>query len=84
MTGAEDDAAVTQEQIEDAYERYVISKPLPAEHDRDGAECHHCGEPWNGGEDWDERYVPGNPEMLGETWKYECPGCGHETFEVGT
>lgn len=80
MTGDQDDAAVTQEQIEAAYEDYVAAKPLPDE-DED-AECHHCGEPWPG-EDWGVRHISA-PDTLGETWKYECPGCGYETFEVGT
>jgi len=58
-------------------------KPLPADHELDDAECHNCGEPWDGGDDWDDRHLHGGPS-LGETWKYQCPNCGFETFEVGT
>lgn len=58
------------------------SKPLPAEHELDDAECHNCGEPWNDGDGWDERHLHGGPS-LGEDWKYKCPNCGFETFEVG-
>lgn len=60
---------------------YVWPKPLPLE--TDDATCHNCGEPWNGGEEWDERHLHGGPSA-GETWLYTCPGCGEETFEVGT
>ena len=59
------------------------TKPLPAEHELDDAECHHCGEPWNDGEEWGERHLHGGPSA-GETWRYECPNCGFETFEVAT
>lgn len=61
---------------------YVRAKPLPPDHELDNADCHNCGEPWNGGEGWDERHISGGAS-LGEDWYYTCPGCGHETFEVG-
>jgi hypothetical protein len=70
--------------LDDAYpDDYVHAKPLPLEHELDDAVCHNCGEPWNGGEGWDERHLSGGPS-LGEDWMYTCPGCGEETFEVGT
>lgn len=59
------------------------TRPLPPEHEQDSAECPNCGHPWNGGEDWDERHLHGGPSA-GEDWKYQCPNCGFETFEVGT
>jgi len=71
------------ERFEEAFEGYVGSRPLPLEHKLHDAECHNCGEPWDGGEQWDERHIHGG-SSAGETWKYECPNCGHETFEVGT
>lgn len=75
--------AVGADRYEEAFEGYVGAKPLPPEHRLDNAECHNCGEPWDGGDDWGERHIRGGASA-GETWKYECPGCGHETFEVGT
>ena len=69
--------------LAEAYpDDYVHAKPLPAEDQRDNSQCHNCGEPWNDGTNWDTRHLHGGPS-LGETWKYECPSCGHETFEVG-
>jgi hypothetical protein len=59
------------------------SRPLPADHELDEAECHNCGEPWDDGSEWDKRHIHGGAS-LGETWTYECPNCGFETFEVGT
>jgi Zn finger protein HypA/HybF involved in hydrogenase expression len=59
------------------------TKPLPLEHELPDAECHNCGEPWNDGDGWDERHLHGGASA-GETWKYECPNCGFETFECGT
>lgn len=59
------------------------SRPLPLEHELDDAECHNCGEPWDGGDEWDDRRLPSGPSA-GETWKYQCPNCGFETFETGT
>lgn len=70
-----------EQMIEDLAD-YVHAEPLPAEHELDDAECHNCGEDWNGGEDWNERHLHGGP-AAGEDWKYQCPGCEHETFEVG-
>jgi len=59
------------------------TRTLPPEHELDDAKCHNCGEPWNDGDGWDERHIHGGPS-LGEDWKYSCPNCGFETFEVGT
>ena len=58
------------------------AKPLPPEHELDDAECHNCGEPWNG-DDWDEQHFHGGPS-IGEGWKFKCPNCGFQTFECGT
>lgn len=70
------------DRFEEVFEDYVGAKPLPEEYELDDAECHHCGVPWD--EDrWDVRHI-NTPGALGETWMYECPGCKHETFEVGT
>lgn len=67
--------------FEEAYEDYIAARPLPEDHELDDATCHHCGTPWN--EDtWTERHI-NPPGTVSETWYYECPGCGHETFEVG-
>lgn len=55
------------------------SKPLPE--NNEDAECHNCGCNFN--DDWNERRMPSTPSA-GETWKYQCPNCGFETFEVGT
>jgi hypothetical protein len=57
------------------------TRPLPEPHEN--PECHNCGEPWGGGEDWDERKMVSGPS-IGEDWHYKCPNCGFETFEVGT
>jgi hypothetical protein len=62
---------------------HVTAVPLPPEHEIEDAECHNCGEPWNGGEDWDESHYHGGASA-GEDWKYTCPNCGFQTFEVGT
>lgn len=66
----------------DVIEDCVVTRPLPADHELDEAECHNCGEPWDEDE-WDVRHLSGGPS-IGETWKYKCPGCERETFEVGT
>lgn len=68
--------------LEEAYEDYVPAMPLPEDHELEDAECHNCGEPWDEDE-WDVRHINA-PDTMGETWKYQCPGCGHETFEAGT
>ena len=70
-----------EDDFKSSFEDYVPSKPLPEEHELDDAECHNCGEQWDG-ETWDERHVAGGPS-LAEDWYYRCPGCGHETFEAG-
>jgi len=56
---------------------------LPLEHELDEAECHNCGEPWDGGDEWDEQHFHGGAS-IGESWKYQCPNCGFQTFECGT
>lgn len=76
------ESSISEDDLDAAYEDYVHSKPLPEEHEQGDAECHNCGEPWDEDE-WEERKVTGNPAIPGESWYYTCPGCGHETFEVG-
>lgn len=69
--------------IDEYRKLHPRSRPLPSPHESDGEiECHNCGEPWNEGHDWEERKLPSTPS-LGEDWKYTCPNCGFETFEVG-
>lgn len=67
----------------DEYRRLLPpTKPLPPDHELDDAECHNCGEPWNDGEEWDERHYHGGASA-GEDWKYFCPNCGFGVYEVG-
>ena len=80
---AEELLAVEFITIDEVRALYPRTKPLPAEHKLDEAECHNCGHPWDGGDDWAERHLHGGPSA-GEDWKYRCPNCGFETFECGT
>lgn len=75
--------AVDYVTVDELRSLHPVAKPLPPEHELDDAECHNCGEAWNDGENWDERHLHGGPSA-GETWKYRCPNCEFETFEVGT
>lgn len=67
--------------VEELRRLHPGRRPLPPE--REDPECHNCGQPWNGGEGWDERKMPSGPSIA-EDWHYTCPNCGFETFEVGT
>lgn len=78
----EDLLAVDYVTVDELRNLHPRTKPLPGDHELDDAECHNCGEPWDD-ERWNERHLHGGPSA-GETWKYRCPNCGFETFEVGT
>lgn len=69
--------------VEEYRQLHPGTRPLPLEHELDDAECHNCGHPWDGGDEWDEQRLPMGPSA-GETWKYSCPDCGFATFECGT
>lgn len=64
----------------EAFKHEVAVRPLPREGERDDAECPNCGHAWDD-EDWIEHHYHGGASA-GESWKYECPNCERETFEV--
>jgi len=67
----------TEQQIEEAYEGVVPTKPPEANNNR----CHNCDMPFVP-EQWDERHI-NPPGSIAESWIYKCPSCDEETVEVG-
>lgn len=58
---------------------------LPAQPCQTDCECTYCGEPWNGGDEWEKRVIEkaneNIPQSIGDLHKYKCPNCEEETFQ---
>lgn len=63
----------------------VEAKLLPIPSCQDECECHHCGEPWNDGDDWTVHVIEKQSDKInqsiGNLYKYECPACECKTFQ---